>query len=91
MRQADRGRSRDRKERDLLPALFNAAGLIVPGPAKMSLPMPFADVETGCEVEYMAGRSTRDGRSRLGAPAVDGGANEEPGGQSWVAAFNDAT
>lgn len=48
--------------KEVLPALFNAAGLIVPEPAIMSVPMPFADVETGCEVEYMAGRSTRTAR-----------------------------
>jgi len=41
-------------EKEALPAVFRAAGLMVPDPSIMSLPMPFSDVDTGCEVEYMA-------------------------------------
>jgi len=72
--------------KDVLPALFNAAGLIVPEPAIMSVPMPFADVETGCEVEYMAGRSTRTAR-RGSARRGRWRRERRARGKSWVAAF----
>lgn len=57
----------------------------------MSLPMPFADVETGCEVEYMAGRSTRTARRGCERAEVDGGRERRARDKSRVAAFNDAT
>lgn len=33
--------------------MFSAAGLIVPEPSIISLPMPFIEVETGWGAEYM--------------------------------------
>ena len=36
-----------------LPGVFNAAGLIVPEPSIMSLPMPFIDVEAGWGAVYI--------------------------------------
>ncbi len=53
LRADDRTKARG-MEKEALPAVFRAAGLMVPDPSIMSLPMPFSDVDTGCEVEYMA-------------------------------------
>ena len=36
-----------------VPGVFRAAGLMVPEPSIMSLPMPFIEVVTGCDVEYI--------------------------------------
>lgn len=40
--------------RSLIPGVFSAAGLMVPDPSIISLPMPFIEVETGWGAEeYM--------------------------------------
>ena len=41
-----------KKER-VIPVVFSAAGLMVPDGSIMSLPMPFIEVEAGCDAEYM--------------------------------------
>ena len=43
----------------------------------MSVPMPFVEVDTGCEVEYMAGGLLGQAVEALRAEG-DGGAGQEP-------------
>lgn len=42
-----------RKERVTIPGVFSAAGLMVPEPSVMSGLIPFIELETGCDVEYI--------------------------------------
>ena len=42
-----------RKERVMIPGVFSAAGLMVPEPSIMSGLIPFIELETGCDVEYI--------------------------------------
>jgi len=36
-----------------IPGVFSAAGLMVPEPSIMSGLIPFIELETGCDVEYI--------------------------------------
>lgn len=70
--------------------MFRAAGLIVPDPSIMSLPIPFNDVDTGCEVEYMATGPVERPDEAVRAED-DGDASKKNSGWKmgglWVAAF----
>lgn len=44
---------RDKREGRTVPALFRAAGLMVPEPSASSFPNPFIGTGTECDAEYM--------------------------------------
>lgn len=57
--------------------MFNAAGLIVPEPSIMSLPMPFIDVEAGWGAVYI---TTGDSLSRW--PPESSSSSHQPRGRA---------
>lgn len=42
-----------REGKVVIPGVFSAAGLMVPEPSLMSGLIPFTELETGCDVEYI--------------------------------------
>lgn len=61
----------------VIPVVFSAAGLMVPDGSIMSLPMPFIDVETGCDAEYMVANYSSSGRHQ-GCRTDRAGARKRP-------------
>lgn len=57
-------------KRSILPGVFSAAGLMVPEPSIISLPMPFIDVETGWGAEEYMSTNCSSFRQKAVARAV---------------------
>lgn len=51
------------KRKEQLPGVLRWAGLMVLDPSIIPLPMPFIEVVTGCDVEYISARVLHPRRS----------------------------